>query len=124
SYLEAHQGNATYLVATPSSNAADTIILATGKAVMALGGFTGTDPILTTAQLQTLIQNGAVRYFLLNDGNTRSSTSGSVINVGGPNGNSNTAVRWVEQNCGVVPPSAWSSSGSSTGQQLYACMAG
>ncbi len=35
---------------------------------MALGGFTGSDPILTTAQLQTLIKNGTIRYFLLGGG--------------------------------------------------------
>jgi 4-amino-4-deoxy-L-arabinose transferase-like glycosyltransferase len=143
-YLEANQGTATYLVATPSSNAADTIILATGKPVMALGGFTGTDPILTSAQLQALIAAGKVRYFLLNGGNTRagiaSSGSGSgassaVINVGGPNGNTNTAVLWVEQNCATVATSAWQSSTSgarATGggvagmggaQQLYDCAA-
>jgi hypothetical protein len=39
SYLEANQGNATYLVATPSSMTADGIILATNKPVMFLGGF-------------------------------------------------------------------------------------
>jgi len=129
-YLEAHQGTATYLVATPSSNAADTIILATGKAVMALGGFTGTDPILTSAQLQSLIQKGVVRYFLINGGDTRSdattgsgSASGAVINVGGPNGSSNTAVQWVEQHCTTVTASAWSSSGTSSGEQLYLCTA-
>lgn len=141
SYLEAHQGTATYLVATPSSNAADVIILATGKAVMALGGFTGTDPILTTSQLQALIKAGTVRYFLLDGGDTRAtissgssssssgsassgSSSGSVINVGGPNGSSNTAVLWVEQNCSTVPTSAWQSSNSATttsGQSLYVC---
>ena len=131
SYLEAHQGAATYLVATPSSNAADTIILATGKPVMALGGFTGTDPILTAAQLQTLIKEGKVRYFLLNGGNTRANGSGSVITVGGPNGSSNSAVVWVEQNCTTVAASAWQPSGGSTsagggsggGQQLYDCVA-
>jgi len=138
SYLEAHQGSATYLVATPSSNAADMIILATGKSAMALGGFTGSDPILTVAQLKTLINKGEVRYFLLNGANTRASvssgasasgtTSDTVINVGGPDGSSNQAVLWVEQNCSTVPTSDWQSStasGASTttsrGQQLYVC---
>src|SRR5436305_1140040 len=40
-YLEANQGTAKFLVAVPSSNAADGIILATNKPVMALGGFSG-----------------------------------------------------------------------------------
>lgn len=134
SYLEVHQGSATYLVATSSSNAADAIILASGKPVMALGGFTGTDPILTAAAVQTLINTGTVHYFLLNgSGNangagstTTTGTSGAVITVGGPNGNQNAAVRWVQQNCAVVPTSAWQASGSATtrgggSQQLYIC---
>ncbi len=130
SYLEAHQGTATYLVATPSSNAADVIILATGKSVMALGGFTGSDPILTVSQLKTLINKGEIRYFLLNGGNTRAtvsssgSTADSVINVGGPDGSSNSTVQWVEQNCSTVPTSEWQSSGATSSQQLYVCTAG
>lgn len=67
-YLEANQGSTKYLVATSSSNSADAIILATNKPVMALGGFSGSDPILTTAQLQVLIKNGTIRYFLLGGG--------------------------------------------------------
>ncbi len=64
-YLEANQGSATYLVAVPTSNESAPIIITTGKAVMTLGGFNGSDPILTTSQLQTLIKDGTVRYFLL-----------------------------------------------------------
>lgn len=50
-YLKTHQGSATYLVAVSSSNEADSIILATNKAVMALGGFSGSDPIQLTGNL-------------------------------------------------------------------------
>src|SRR5713101_7984418 len=50
-YLEAHKGSAKYLVAVVSSNEADSIILETNQPVMALGGFSGSDPILTTTQL-------------------------------------------------------------------------
>ncbi|HEX8982478.1 MAG TPA: glycosyltransferase family 39 protein [Ktedonobacterales bacterium] len=130
SYLETHQGTATYLVATPSSNAADVIILATGKPVMALGGFTGSDPILTVTQLKTLISKGEIRYFLLNGGNTRASISSggsasdSVINVGGPDGSSNSTVQWVEQNCSTIPTREWQSAGATSNQQLYVCTAG
>ena len=105
SYLEAHQGAATYLVATMSANQAAPLILATGKAVMALGGFTGSDPILTVAQLQRLIQSGQVRYFLLGGGG-----------FGGPGGSSNSALTaWVQANCTAVSSSAAGTSG------LYIC---
>src|SRR5581483_1278500 len=64
-YLEAHQGNAKYLVATASSMSASSIIITTGKAVMALGGFSGSDKILTTQQLARLVAKGTVHYFLV-----------------------------------------------------------
>src|SRR5947209_4515767 len=64
-YLEANQGNATFLVAVPSSMTADGIILATNKPVMAMGGFSGGDPILTTNQLASLVAKGTVRFFLI-----------------------------------------------------------
>ncbi len=112
-YLEAHQGSAKYLVAVASSQEADSIILATNKPVMALGGFSGSDPILTTTQLATLVKNGTVRFFLLN-------SSG-----GGPGGGQSTLTTWVTQHCTVVPTSQWqstsTSSASSGSTQLYSC---
>src|SRR5712692_9708409 len=45
-YLEAQQGNTRFLVATLNTTIAEPLILTTGKPVMALGGFLGTDPIL------------------------------------------------------------------------------
>ena len=114
-YLEANQGSAKYLVAVPSSNQADAIILATNKSVMALGGFSGSDPILTTSQLASLIANGTVRYFLL---------SGSG---GEPGGGQSSLTTWVTQHCTTVPASQWQSTSSTpnTGSatQLYSCTA-
>ncbi|GAC1401109.1 MAG: glycosyltransferase family 39 protein [Ktedonobacteraceae bacterium] len=113
-YLEANQGNAKYLVGVPSSNQADAIILATNKGVMALGGFSGSDPILTTSQLASLVANGTVRFFLLNG-------SGD-----GPGGGQSSLTTWVMQHCTTVPASQWQSSsnsttGSSSSTQLYSC---
>src|SRR5579872_3097012 len=116
SYLEAHQGNATYLVAVSSANEADSIILATNKAVMALGGFTGSDPILTTSQLASLVAKGTVRFFLLNG-------SG-----GGPGGGQSSLTSWVTQHCTTVSASQYQSTSTSSGTggfggngQLYDC---
>ncbi len=101
-YLEAHKGSAKYLVAVVSSNEADSIILETNQPVMALGGFSGSDPILTTAQLAALVKNGTVRYFLLNG-------SGG----GGPGGGQSALITWIEQHGTVVSSSQWQSSSSS-----------
>jgi 4-amino-4-deoxy-L-arabinose transferase-like glycosyltransferase len=104
-YLEAHKGSAKYLVAVASSNEADSIILETNQPVMALGGFSGSDPILTTAQLSALVKNGTVRYFLING-------SGG----GGPGGSSQSAlITWIMQHCTAVPSSQWQSTSTSSG---------
>lgn len=111
-YLEAHQGTAKYLVAVTSSNEADSIILATNKPVMTLGGFSGSDPILTTTQLASLVKSGTVKFFLLNG-------SGG----GGPGGGQSTLTTWITQHGKLISSSQWQSTStsgsSSSGTQLY-----
>jgi 4-amino-4-deoxy-L-arabinose transferase-like glycosyltransferase len=117
-YLKQHQGSTRYLFAVSNSMSAAPYIIQTGKPVMSLGGFSGSDPILTTAQLKALIENNTVRYFLLGGGG------------GGPDGSSLTS--WVQQSCTAVPATAWQttatsgSTGSTTSggfmrQELYDC---
>ncbi len=108
-YLEAQRGSAKYLVAVASSNEADAIILATNQPVMALGGFSGSDPILTTTQLAALVKSGAIKYFL-------------VGGSGGGGNSQSTLITWIEQHSTVVSSSQWqasSSSGSNSSEQLY-----
>lgn len=125
-YLEAHQGSATYLVATSSSMSADSIIIASNKPVMSLGGFSGSDPILTTSELTALVKNGTVRYFLLNGagggGNNMNATATGTTAAAGPGGQS-TATSWVQQTCTVVASSAYQSTTANmqSSGQLYDC---
>jgi hypothetical protein len=100
-YLEANQGTAQFLVATSNSNAAAPIVLATGKPVMALGGFLGSDPILNAQSFAELVQAGAVRFVI---GGGRG--LGGFGGFGGDNG----VMGWVQQNCAQV-----------AGGQLYDC---
>jgi 4-amino-4-deoxy-L-arabinose transferase-like glycosyltransferase len=65
SYLEAHRGNAKYLVATFGSQSSATIIIATGQPVITIGGFNGGDPAPTLAQFEALVAKGEVRYVLV-----------------------------------------------------------
>ncbi|HTK11227.1 MAG TPA: glycosyltransferase family 39 protein [Ktedonobacteraceae bacterium] len=65
SYLLANQGKTRYLLATTNSKSSQPIIIQTNKPVMSLGGFIGSDPILTQDQLISLIKNNTIRYFLL-----------------------------------------------------------
>ncbi len=114
SYLEAHQGKARFILAVPSAGSAESIIIETGKAVMAMGGFSGSDPILTVSSLKQLVKNGTVRFFMLSGG------------IGG--GGSSTVTSWVTTNCKTVSSSAWetsSQSSSTTSSQssgLYDCL--
>jgi 4-amino-4-deoxy-L-arabinose transferase-like glycosyltransferase len=142
-YLEANQGTAKFLVAVPSSNTADGIILATNKPVMALGGFSGSDPILTTTQLASLVKSGTVRFFLLNSFNGGGQIPPQILDripqqfrnppqggFRGFGGQQSALSTWVTQHCKTVPTSLWQSSSTSAGSsgfgrgaanQLYDC---
>jgi len=124
---------------------ADGIILATNKPVMALGGFSGSDPILTTNQLASLVKNGTVRFFLLNSFNGgrqlppqildripeqfRNRLGNGAAGFGG--GQQNALTTWVTQHCSTVPASLWQSASTNSGSgngfgrgganQLYDC---
>lgn len=110
SYLLANQGSAKYVLATGSSNEAAPIILATGKPVMALGGFSGNDPILTVESFANMVKDGTVR-FIIEGGR-------GFGGFGGGRGDANIS-SWVRTNCGQVPASA--TGGQNTG--LYDCAA-
>ena len=119
SYLEGRQGATTYLLAVGSSNSAAPYIIQTGKAVMSLGGFSGSNPILTTTQLKALIKNNTVRYFL----------------VGGGGRDNSALTTWVQGACTAVPSSAWQTASAASAatanqqgddfrpQALYDCRA-
>ena len=64
-YLEAHRGNARYLVAAFGSQSSASIIIATGDPVITIGGFNGSDPAPTLAQFEALVAQGDVRYVLV-----------------------------------------------------------
>ncbi|NVI91350.1 hypothetical protein, partial [Actinomadura sp. BRA 177] len=51
SYLERNQGGATWLVPVSTAQEASSNTLATGRPLLALGGFPGRDPALTAANL-------------------------------------------------------------------------
>lgn len=93
-YLEKHYNGEKYLAATMRANTAAELMLKTDKAVMAMGGFLGTDPVLTTEQLAKMTRNGEVKYFLI-----------SGFGRGGE-GNSEL-IQWIETHCQEVPQAEW-----------------
>ena len=77
----------TWAAATVGSQSAAPIELATGKSVIAIGGFTGSDPAPTLAQFEALVAKGEIHYFIAGGGNG-----------GGPGGSGGTAAEitsWV-----------------------------
>ena len=54
----------TWAAATVGSQSAAPLELATGKAVMAIGGFSGRDAAPTLAQFRQLVREGRIAYFV------------------------------------------------------------
>ncbi|HEX7492492.1 MAG TPA: glycosyltransferase family 39 protein [Candidatus Limnocylindrales bacterium] len=107
-YLVANRGNATWIVAMNSAQESGSMELATGLPVMAMGGFTGSDPAPTLAQLKSYISSGKLRFII----------SGGGVGGGGFGGgssNDSTSISsWVTSTCKAVD---YGGSGSS----LYDC---
>ena len=126
-YLEQHQGSATYLVAVNGSQAAAPFILDSGKAVIAMGGFGGTDPAPTLSQFEHLVATGKVHYVYVSSGaggggGRLGGTGGGGTPPGGAGGartaSTTSAVdAWVAKHGTVVSSSAYV--GSSGGGTLY-----
>jgi 4-amino-4-deoxy-L-arabinose transferase-like glycosyltransferase len=68
----------TWVAATVGANSAAGVQLATGKPVMAIGGFNGSDPAPTLAQFQAMVKAGKVHYFLVVAGFGGSATSRTI----------------------------------------------
>ncbi|MGI5487082.1 glycosyltransferase family 39 protein [Microtetraspora malaysiensis] len=83
-YLERNQGGATWLVAVASAQSASSLILSTGRPVIAMGGFTGGDPAMTVAKLKEYAADGRLKYVLLGGE--------------GPRGGSSEVTAWVTAN--------------------------
>jgi 4-amino-4-deoxy-L-arabinose transferase-like glycosyltransferase len=98
-YLEAHQGSAKYLVAASGSQSTAPIIIATGKAVVTIGGFGGSDPAPTLAQLQQMVASGQLKYVLIGGGGM------------GGRGSSSAITQWVQKH-GTAVTSVTTSSGT------------
>lgn len=94
SYLEKNDHGQKYILAVQRAQSAYSVMLKTNYAVMAMGGFTGSDPAMTVQKLEKMVKAGEVKYFLIS---------------GGQNGAQNSGVTaWIKKNCAKVPASQWS----------------
>jgi len=100
-FLEANKKNEKYLVAVPSAMTyASDLILKTDEPVMTIGGFSGSDKIITLEQFKQLIAEGAVRYAVV--------SSGGHMGGNSTESNSNNDImNWITANGKPVSDSEW-----------------
>jgi len=63
-FLRANRKGERFLVAVPSAAPASWLIVETGEAVMAAGGFSGNDPVLSADRLAEMVAGGQIRFVL------------------------------------------------------------
>ncbi len=81
-YLAAERGDATWIVAVTGADQAASIQLATGMPVMAMGGFSGSDPTPTLDELRAWIADGSLRFVLVGGGTGRAGDGGPLGGLG------------------------------------------
>lgn len=100
-YIEQSSSGEKCFFMTSDTSTAESYIIATKKAVVAIGGFNGGDSALSLERLQRMIKNREVKFFLIGSGQDR-----------GPGSNSE-ALNWIRANCKEVDRELWQSTGSS-----------
>jgi 4-amino-4-deoxy-L-arabinose transferase-like glycosyltransferase len=88
--LKTNADSYTWVAAAITSNGASGYQLATGKPVMAIGGYNGTDPTPTLAAFEAYVKAGKIHYFIASGGGMFGSTSTT--------GTSSQITAWVEKN--------------------------
>ncbi|MDF9407170.1 glycosyltransferase family 39 protein [Pelotomaculum isophthalicicum JI] len=104
-YVTRNNTGEAYLFMTPEASTAESYIIETGKAVVAMGGFSGSDPILTIEKLEQMVADKKVKYFLI-------PSSGS-----GGRGGSSEVMDWIRANSTEVPKEEWQSNAAQNGPQ-------
>ncbi|WP_307435607.1 glycosyltransferase family 39 protein [Paenibacillus sp. V4I3] len=104
-YVTKNNTGEQYLFAVSRATEASSYIIQTGKAVMAMGGFSGSDPILTVDKLKEMVQNKEIKYFLISSGG-----------FGGGGGTSSELTAWIKEHSTEVPKSEYQSETTQTPQ--------
>ncbi|NOT04479.1 MAG: hypothetical protein HOP27_07745 [Anaerolineales bacterium] len=108
-YLEANTQDVEYLVAVPSSQSGSSLVLATGRPVLYMGGFGGQDEVVNAEDLSAMVANSELRYVM----------------YGGDRGGKTDITNWLSASCSVVSEFSNTASGNQgPGNQattLYLC---
>jgi len=74
-YLKKHQDGATWLVAVATDQTASSIILESGRPVISMGGWSGSDNAMTLAKLKSLVKSGQLHYVVVSSNGGQSTNS-------------------------------------------------
>lgn len=64
SYLQERTQSNRFLLAVPSSMRGSSLVIETARPVFFMGGFLGTDPVMTVEKLETLVNSGELSYIV------------------------------------------------------------
>jgi 4-amino-4-deoxy-L-arabinose transferase-like glycosyltransferase len=111
-FLQSNTQGMKYLVAVPSSGVGASYVLATGRPVLYMGGFSGNDNVVSVDDLARMVANGELRYVL----------------SGGGQGNKQEILSWLQSSCTLVEEFSQQGAGqfqlqgpNQGGQLLYDC---
>jgi 4-amino-4-deoxy-L-arabinose transferase-like glycosyltransferase len=88
-FLQENTTGNRYLMAVPSSMQGADYVLATGRPVLYMGGFSGQDRVVSLDDLIEMTASGELRYIYLSGG-------------GGPGGGQSEITAWVQTTCSPV----------------------
>lgn len=103
-FLQQNTQGMKYMLAVPSANEGAEYVLATGRPVLYMGGFSGQDPVVTAADLQKMVQEGQLRYILWGGG-------------GGGMQRSSEISSWITSQCKVVSQFSTSAGSATSGNE-------
>ena len=99
-FLRGNHRSEEYLLVAVNARQAAPVIIATGDPVIALGGFSGRDPILTVDGFARLVEDHRLRFALIGDG------SPGPRRIFGEDGQK-PVVDWIRENGRLVDPARW-----------------
>jgi 4-amino-4-deoxy-L-arabinose transferase-like glycosyltransferase len=124
-YARTHAGSARILLAVDGGAVqAAPYLINTNDAVIALGGFSGSDDVPSVAQLDELVRRGELKFVVADPASLNPPASGSasraVLSQLTPAATARRD-RWIRQHCALVELTAADAAQAGGAQQLYAC---
>ena len=111
-FLKANRKSERYLLATSTTQLAAPIIISTGEAVLARGGFHGLDPAVNPETLARMVDTKEVRFAMLGD-------VAIVSRRMGARAAGKQVAHWVRANGKLVDPALWRTISTTHGMELY-----